>query len=112
MSGSGFGCLSNDSSLRLDGHKVDTEDPNLFLRLLREQHSDVWAEAFERQLVVCIPQSVSLRHRVRREDIENHVLRASQFGGGDYTTLNGKRVGLVQKGRVERHSKTETIALQ
>ena len=54
LMGVGFGCLSNGSSLRLDGHKVDTEDPNLFLRLLREQHSDVWAEAFERQLVVSL----------------------------------------------------------
>ena len=83
--------------MRLDGHKVDTEDPNLFLRLLQEQHQDIWQDVWRNnnKYVICIPQSVSLRHRVRREDIENHVLRAAPFGGGDYTTLNGKRVGLA-----------------
>ena len=86
-----------DESMRVDGHKVDTEDPNLFLRLLQEQHQDIWQDVWRNnnKYVICIPQSVSLRHRVRREDIENHVLRAAPFGGGDYTTLNGKRVGLA-----------------
>ena len=58
-----------DDAVRVDGHKVDTEDPNLFLRLLEEQHQDIWHDVWLNKYVICIPQSVSLRHRVRREDI-------------------------------------------
>ena len=94
--GVGFGCLSNDSSLRLDGHKVDTEDPNLFLRLLREQHSDVWAEAFERRRAkgtkvasTTRPGAVARQLEALREVIKECGLRAAAGNGG----AGGDRVG-------------------
>ena len=47
----------------------------MFLSLLREQHNDVWEDAFAKNYIICIPQSVSLARRIRREDIETHILR-------------------------------------
>jgi hypothetical protein len=89
-------CCCLDGGSRVNGKKIDTEDPNMFLSLLRAQHNDVYEDAFRLNYVVCIPQSVSLAHRIRREDIENHILRqAPNSNDNEYVALNGKMVDMV-----------------
>jgi demethoxyubiquinone hydroxylase (CLK1/Coq7/Cat5 family) len=89
-------CCFDNGSQRVNGQKIDTEDPNMFLKLLREQHNDVYEAAFNENYVVCIPQSVSLAHRIRREDIETHILRqAPNANDNEYVALNGKMVDMV-----------------
>ena len=102
---------------------MDAQDPHWFLRLLQTHYRDIWCVecritlflllilnllvllSFPRSIsfrenqihpttIICIPQSVSLGHRVVRSDVETHVLHPSKVPG-DYNTLNGKRVAIV-----------------
>jgi hypothetical protein len=67
----------------------DDEGDNVMLTLLTTEYRSLWNTAFEENLIVCVPQAVSLHPNVSKDDVETHVFRPSKHIAGEYDTFNG-----------------------
>eukprot|EP01028_Stygiella_incarcerata_P005627 TRINITY_DN2355_c0_g1_i1.p1 TRINITY_DN2355_c0_g1~~TRINITY_DN2355_c0_g1_i1.p1 ORF type:complete len:562 (+),score=167.78 TRINITY_DN2355_c0_g1_i1:98-1783(+) len=75
----------------MDG-PLDVEDSR-FLHAMREKLSDLYAQALERQWVICVPVPISLQHiPVTISLMKTHILQPSPFFVGFFTSLTKKTV--------------------